>query len=107
MLPGADVVKFPLSDADVVITGDGRSDVQTMMGKVPCGVRKRCMRAGVPTWLLSGAIEDATHALSDHFGLMRGIKENESRSLRQLLQPEVAKANIVNTVKGLMESGEP
>lgn len=103
-----DIARFDrvISDADLVITGEGRSDVQTMMGKVPCGVRKRCMRAGIPTWLLSGAIEDTGHVLSNHFDLMCSINENDFRPLRQLLQPEVAKTNIIDTVKGLMESEE-
>ncbi len=49
-------------NADLVITGEGKSDAQTMMGKVPCGVLRRCQKHNVPTWLLSGAI-DATDCI--------------------------------------------
>ena len=33
-----------IKDADIVITGEGKSDSQTLMGKVPHGVLKRCLR---------------------------------------------------------------
>ena len=36
-----------IKDADIVITGEGKSDAQTLMGKVPHGVLKRCLREGV------------------------------------------------------------
>lgn len=44
--------------ADLVITGEGRTDFQTAGGKTPLGVLRRAQRLGVPTLLLSGAIED-------------------------------------------------
>lgn len=85
-------------DADIVITGEGKSDAQTLMGKVPYGVQKRCHCAGVETWLLSGAIDDPESVLSRHFSKVRSINEKDSRPLPQLLLPEVAKENLRNTV---------
>lgn len=108
--PGIDIVldiaRFDehIRDADIVITGEGKSDVQTMMGKVPCGVLRRCVKAGVPTWLISGSIDDSGHILSGHFDRVYSINENDSRPLSQLLQPEVAKANITSTMKRIMKS---
>ena len=94
-----------IKDADIVITGEGKSDAQTLMGKVPYGVRKRCLGAGVETWLLSGAIEDPESTLSRHFSKVQSINENDSRPLAQLLLPEVAKENLKKTVKGIMKKG--
>ncbi|MGN0281785.1 MAG: glycerate kinase [Prevotella sp.] len=91
-----------IKDADIVITGEGKSDAQTMMGKVPYGVLKRCTKAGVETWLLSGAIDDTDTILSRHFSKVQSINENDSRPLAQLLLPEVAKENLRDTVKGYM-----
>lgn len=102
-----DIARFDsmIQHADIVITGEGKSDAQTMMGKVPCGVLKRCMHATVPVWLLSGAIDEgSTHILSRHFDRVHSINECDSRPLTQLIQPEVAKENISSTVKRLMES---
>ena len=99
-----DIAEFDdmIKDADIVITGEGKSDAQTMMGKVPCGVLKRCIKAGAKTWLLSGAIDDSEYVLSTHFSLVKSINEKDSRPLAQLLLPEVAKDNLRHTIERLM-----
>lgn len=48
-----------LAGADWAITGEGRSDAQTLLGKAPLVVAKRAARAGVPVTLLSGALDAA------------------------------------------------
>lgn len=45
-----------LVDADMVFTGEGRIDWQSMSGKVPVGVAKRAKAAGVPCVALCGAV---------------------------------------------------
>lgn len=63
MASGAEVVAGlialddALRDADWVITGEGRSDAQTLLGKAPYVVAQAAARAGVPASLLSGAVE--------------------------------------------------
>lgn len=59
-----------IRDADLVITGEGRLDGQSMMGKVIDGVGRACKRAGVPVIALVGAIgegADATLAVLDAY----------------------------------------
>lgn len=99
-----DIARFDLliRDADWVITGEGKSDVQTLMGKVPSGVQKRCVKAGVPIWLLSGAIDDEDSILSSHFDRVQSINEGDLRPLEQLLQPSVAMDNIRRSVVRLL-----
>jgi len=46
-----------LAGADWALTGEGRSDAQTLLGKTPYVVAERARRAGVPITLLSGAID--------------------------------------------------
>ena len=46
-----------LADADWLITGEGRSDRQTLLGKAPLVAARRAQARGVPATLLSGAIE--------------------------------------------------
>jgi len=49
-----------LSDADLVFTGEGRIDGQSVYGKVPVGVARRAKQKGVPVVALCGSIgEDA------------------------------------------------
>jgi glycerate kinase len=46
-----------LAGADWLITGEGKSDAQTLAGKAPFIVAQRARRAGVTPTLLSGAID--------------------------------------------------
>lgn len=72
--PGAEVVARTigldeaLSNADWLITGEGRSDVQTLHGKAPFIACRHAAAAGVPATLLSGAVDPAAlPRLAGHF----------------------------------------
>ena len=58
-----------LEGADWAITGEGRSDAQTLLSKGPCIVADRARARGVPATLLSGALDvaalSALHARFD------------------------------------------
>jgi glycerate kinase len=57
-----------LQNADWVITGEGRSDAQTLQGKAPFIAARQARRFGVDSTLLSGAIDQqALPALRQHF----------------------------------------
>ncbi|RQR32324.1 MULTISPECIES: glycerate kinase [unclassified Burkholderia] len=57
-----------LAGADWLITGEGRSDVQTLHGKAPFIACRHAQAAGVPASLLSGAVDPAAlPRLSEHF----------------------------------------
>ncbi|MGT2509696.1 glycerate kinase [Cupriavidus basilensis] len=55
-----------LGEFDWVITGEGRSDAQTMMGKGPATIADMARHAGVPVSLVSGAVE-VSAALTEAF----------------------------------------
>ncbi|MCI9486502.1 MAG: glycerate kinase [Lachnospiraceae bacterium] len=59
-----DMVDFDrrLLGADLVITGEGRVDGQSMQGKVLSGVAGRTKRAGVPLVVIAGGIGDGAEA---------------------------------------------
>jgi glycerate kinase len=44
--------------ADLVVTGEGRVDSQTLSGKVPHGVARRARAAGVPVIVVGGRVAD-------------------------------------------------
>lgn len=52
-----------LSGCHLVVTGEGRTDHQSAMGKVLSGISRRAKKAGVPVVALSGAVEDGSEAL--------------------------------------------
>ncbi|MDR1789273.1 MAG: glycerate kinase, partial [Opitutaceae bacterium] len=47
-----------LRGADLVITGEGRMDAQTAMGKAPAGIAAAAKKHGVPVIAIAGAAED-------------------------------------------------
>jgi glycerate kinase len=53
-----DTIRFDahLADADLVLTGEGRLDAQTLGGKAVAGVARRARAAGVPVGALVGAL---------------------------------------------------
>jgi glycerate 2-kinase len=52
--------------ADLVITGEGRIDGQTVFGKTPIGVAKTAKRFGVPVIGIAGSLGDDSTAVLDH-----------------------------------------
>jgi glycerate kinase len=95
-----------LQDADWLITGEGRSDVQTLHGKAPFVAARRARGFGVDTTLLSGAIDqDALGPLNLHFNgcfsIVLGPTTLESAiaNADQLLQDSAAQ------IAGLWQTG--
>ncbi|SHM69934.1 glycerate kinase [Pseudomonas asturiensis] len=66
-----------LVDADLVITGEGRFDAQTLRGKTPLGVARVAQRQGVPVIVLAGTLGEGyeqlyRHGISAAFALTSG-----------------------------------
>lgn len=53
-----------IEGADLIVTGEGSSDCQTLMGKIPYEILQRGKRKNVPVWLVAGHIADE-EALSE------------------------------------------
>ncbi|MBI2776414.1 MAG: glycerate kinase [Chloroflexi bacterium] len=75
----AELVGLPaaLADADLVITGEGRADEQTLAGKTAMGVAQLAHEAGVPVVLLCGALGPGAELLeaSGLFDLVQPIPD--------------------------------
>ena len=91
-LTGFDAV---VSGADIVLTGEGKSDRQTLSGKVALGVLRRAK--GVPVFLVSGRIEDAEALSAAGFAGLVPVSP-ESLPLQEAMKPEVAKENLRKAV---------
>ena len=55
-----------VKDADLVITGEGRTDFQTAMGKAPVGVAAVAKQHGVPVICLSGGLGEGADDVLAH-----------------------------------------
>lgn len=87
-----------IKGADFILTGEGRSDKQTLMGKVPEGILRRAQKQGIPVHLLSGAIEDLDELKEAGFASVRSINENDPRPLDVLMQRDIAMENMKKNV---------
>ena len=94
-----DAVHFEeeLANADLVITGEGRADRQTLMGKVPAGVLHRALSQGVKTVLLAGQIDDTQLLLNAGFTRLLPVTPQDM-PLGEALRPETARENIRRAV---------
>lgn len=54
-----------LNEADVVITGEGRLDGQSLAGKTPIGVARAAKHLGKPVVVLAGSLGDGWQACTD------------------------------------------
>lgn len=67
-----------LKKADVVITGEGSIDDQTLQGKGPFGVAKRAKKFSLPVIAFAGRLGfDADRSLHKYFDRLISINENE------------------------------
>ncbi|MBV4552512.1 glycerate kinase [Pseudomonas sp. SWRI102] len=55
-----------INGADLVITGEGRFDAQTLRGKTPFGVARIARRHGVPVLVIAGTLGEGYQALYEH-----------------------------------------
>ena len=85
-------------NASLIITGEGKSDAQTLQGKVPFGVLQHA--GGTPVALLSGRIEDRPALLQAGFGPVIEVSHRDV-PLSVAMNPDVAKRNLRAAVLAL------
>lgn len=83
-----------LSEADLVITGEGRLDGQTVMGKAPVGIARAAKRFSKPVIAFAGGVAPGAELCNDSgidafFPAVRGVC-----SLEEALDPENAEKNL-------------
>ena len=82
-----------LQGADLVITGEGSADRQTLMGKLPFGILQRAQKHDVPVMLIAGRIADEQILLDAGFARVACINP-PGLPLEIAMQPVTAKENI-------------
>lgn len=77
-----------LEDASLVITGEGKSDIQTLSGKAPMGIAQRASSYNVPTILVSGLIDpEAKDSLQQLFKHTFSIVDEDISSTESFAAP--------------------
>lgn len=88
-----------VKDADIVITGEGRLDFQTAMGKVPVGVARLAKKHGAKVLAFAGGVtKDAGECnaagIDAFFPIVRGVT-----TLDEAMVPENARENMTLSVE--------
>lgn len=87
--------------ADCIITGEGKSDSQTLSGKVPQKVLEHS--GGVPVILLSGKIEEKEALLEAGFHQLVQVTP-DCIPMEEALKAEVAERNLRGAVRTVLAS---
>ena len=99
-----------IEGADLVITGEGRLDSQTLAGKTPYAVLQRACKQGIPVIAVAGSVASDDEAIcylsgnqSDECGF-RGIYQvtPSGMPLSDAMLPSIAAANIRRTVLSVL-----
>ena len=87
--------------ADLVITGEGKIDYQTVKGKTAAGVLARAKAQDIPVVAIAGSVEKCESVEQMGFAGVYPIMENEM-PLAVAMQPDFAAANVEKTVKKIV-----
>ena len=88
-------------DADLVITGEGSDDRQTLMGKLPVGILEQS--GNTPACLIAGRISDREQLLQAGFARVECINP-PTIALEEALLKKTAEQNVCNTVRRIIEA---
>lgn len=92
-----------LQNADLVITGEGKLDKQTAMGKAGSGILQAASKNNVPVIAIGGCVEDAEYLNKHGFVSVFSITPSPM-SLVIAMQKENTHQNIVQTTEQIMRT---
>ncbi|MDL5027676.1 glycerate kinase [Vibrio sp. TMPB1044] len=87
-----------LKGADLVITGEGQMDNQTLQGKTPYGIAKRASLQGIPTIGIAGSLGTEVEALYGEMSSLFGTVRSP-QLLNQVLKE--AEVNLTRTARNI------
>ncbi|MFR1234973.1 MAG: glycerate kinase [Barnesiella sp.] len=102
-----DVLRFEdlLKGADLVITGEGSIDSQTIHGKVPVSVARRARLQNIPVWAVGGKTEDIPGLANEGISRVITVTPPGMRKERAL-NPKTARENIIHVLRSALLSWE-
>lgn len=87
-----------IKGADLIITGEGKLDRQTAMGKAPSGVLLAAQRQNIPVIAIGGTIEEVETLNKQGFLSVLSIQPGVT-TLEKAMQKENARVNIRRTIE--------
>lgn len=90
-----------ISGSDLVITGEGRIDYQTIMGKAPSGVLQRATKQGIPVVAIGGSVEESEAVQRSGFAAILPVVSGPM-TLERAMQEDVAARGVSRTVEQIV-----
>jgi glycerate kinase len=90
-----------IEGSDLVITGEGRVDSQTLTGKTPYGIMKRAQAQGIRTVVIGGSIMLADDDDVSGFDTIWKVTP-DGMPLEEAMKQETASANVRTAVECIM-----
>ena len=89
--------------AHLILTGEGKMDGQTSMGKAAWGVLQEGIHRQVPVWAIAGCVEGRQELLQSGFARLAAATP-DGMPLSKALQPAIARQNICQATCALFEN---
>ena len=89
--------------AHLILTGEGKMDGQTSMGKAAWGVLQEGIHRQVPVWAIAGCVEGRQELLQLGFARLAAATP-DGMPLSKALQPAIARQNICQATCALFEN---
>lgn len=98
-----DAIRFSsiIEGCDLVITGEGRIDSQTVMGKAPSGVLRMATAQNIPTVAIGGAVEMCEELAGSSFVAILPVVAGPV-TLQEAMRKDVAHKNIRRTTEQII-----
>ena len=90
-----------ISGSDLVITGEGRIDYQTIMGKAPSGVLQRAAKQGIPVVAIGGSVEESEAVQRSGFAAILPVVSGPM-TLEHAMREDVAARGVSRTVEQIV-----
>lgn len=91
-----------IADADLIITGEGKIDKQSLMGKITGKILEEGKERGIPVIALVGQATDTDLLKKAGFTGTYPLTEAGSQPLEEAMKPAIAKENLKNTVSRII-----
>lgn len=92
-----------IENADLIITGEGKIDRQSLMGKVLSGVLKSASQKGIPVIAIAGMVEDQDLLLKSGIKKVFEISD-KNLTAEENMQKDITQKNIRNCIKEMLNN---
>ena len=92
-----------LQNTDLVITGEGKLDKQTAMGKAAGGVLDAAKKKNIPVIAIGGSVEDGNVLIKRGFTSVFSII-SKPISIKEAMNKEYTKSNITQTIEQILST---